>query len=999
MTKKSKIVLWSFLGGIFFLFTATASVLVATNSKRKSFQSLLNQRHSEPTGLSEQNNADQLSARDFEKVVSGFKLKPEFSNLTAETVYSLLQDPSYSFNILDIIDTDNKLDLAFEVKLNNSSDETQQTKVENNTIKNLIILAYKNKTYSEQNLQDKPIFVYQTNFTLKGFKEDSKTANKTQNASKSSTFASNTQAELNKEQEEKDSKFLDFNISFLDSYFSVNENFSNLLPSDFLKKLEEIYTKQKDTINNSSFGLITLLGKFKLLNSLLDPIVLKPNQKLLFSVNSLKNHSYIINDREGKLLLEFNLEQDKKIINTIFLEIRGLNSIKDLTQEIKKDLSIFPNAYKFYNKFDINNVQDFSLKEKLQTKLEAKYYDKKSKKIKYDTNLIAPSELVKNQEDLKDFLQFNTNNIRRISSAYEVSFEPIFIENRTESEKETIKNLANYEGKVRADLNIMFKNKSNNITYSSIIKDVDFKLFNNQFDNYLKLEYDAQLAQLHNSDNVFYIKPENKFMLISDILRGLNTVIPSYYKNISNSNQDRWDKDSQFYSYSFKELLRLNDSNKISIIFKFIENYFNNLLLDDHLNSSSRKPGYIIKELLRKVNNTKSNPLPKTFSPTKVNFDLRFDSVAQELIISFVMSPEADGYEEEAKSRQIIIKGFAKPNLLDQIKNNYLPTVFLDASNSEKIPAVIEKSNLGFNLSPELKKHLENHLFEFKNISSSATDSVSYSSVDTQHKTYFVNSDVLSGIILNNSGLKINSIKSDSPEEIQQGSTIKNGSIFFTFQLLDTINDNEKHYILSSLKDSKLGEVALFIKKLDKDKTKDFSDQPSFVLGLEYKNISTNSTDTNNDKINESIVAVISSDKKTEVKPITLDSNSAVDKSHLNISVLDSNKNFSNVFFANALSTIILQIKVNNTQENSSLEFELRTKANKDNVYRSVLKTDNKDTKIKALFNRGIDFAVIGSNSVDQKSSILFKSLLVFEHINQQDSEQISRILSEQYLK
>ncbi|MBY7705725.1 hypothetical protein JIY74_37400 [Vibrio harveyi] len=57
------------------------------------------------------------------------------------------------------------------------------------------------------------------------------------------------------------------------------------------------------------------------------------------------------------------------------------------------------------------------------------------------------------------------------------------------------KNLLNYEGKVHAQLNVLFKKKSDNVSYLENIKDVYFKLFDNQFDRDLKLEYDAKLAQ------------------------------------------------------------------------------------------------------------------------------------------------------------------------------------------------------------------------------------------------------------------------------------------------------------------------------------------------------------------------------------------------------------------------------------------------------------------------------------------------------------------------
>ncbi|MXR09785.1 hypothetical protein DR092_03600 [Mycoplasma hyorhinis] len=1005
MKNKSKVILWSFLGGLFFLFTATASILVATNSKRKSFQALLNQRNNLPTTLSENINKNQLSYADFQKIISGFKLKPEFTNLKAQTVYTLMKEPGYSFNVLDIIDTGNKLNLAFEIKLNNSTDENTRTQVENNTIKNLIVLAYKDTSpfVSNQNSNSSthsPDFIYQTNFNLTGFKDVS-SSKTNQDASKLSPLDANINSEFKDENTKKENKILDFDISFINSYFRVEKNYSKLLPSDFLNKLEQTYKTEKDNNDTSSFGLITKLGKFKLSNSLLDPIVLKPNQKLFFSSTSLQRKSYLANDENGTLLLEFNLEQDKRIINTIFLEVKGLNSIKNLAKDIQQQLTTFPSL--FYNKFNINKVTDSKIKEILKNKLEAKQQSGSSQEFKYDRKYIAPSEIIKTQQDLNNFLQWNYAEIKKLSSVYDIQFDAILNDPLTDSDK----NLLNYEGKVHAQLNVLFKRKSDNVSYLENIKDVYFKLFDNQFDRDLKLEYDAKLAQWHNSSNVFSIKPEKKNLLISDILRDLNSVIPSYIKNKSSRN--RPDNDSQFYSYSFEELLALSDYTKTKIVISFLEQYFNDLLLDDHLNSESKKPGTIIADLIKLASNNKLNPLPSTFSKTNVVFQLYYDNQRQALIIKFVMSPDTDGLDNEARSREIIIKGFAQSELIDQIKNDYSPLIFLNSSKADTshLVSTNEVKNKISSLS-DIMSNSDAKLYEITQLSSVNTDVVHYSNIDSNKKSYYLNSNNLSGIILKDTGLKTDSIKNDSDENIQEGTTIKNGTIFLTFNFLEAINDNEKHYILSSLKNSKLGEVALFIQKLSKDKASSFTNEDSFILGIEYKNVpikSTTASTTNNEqKVNQTILAAISSEKKAEVTPVKLDDNSSnsktsVDKNHLNISILNNSQNFSKVFFANPLNTIILQINVNNTAKESTLEFILKTKANQDNIYKSIIKTDNQDATIKVLFDRGIDFAVIGSSESSKKTSMLFKSLLAFDKISKEDSEQIMNLLSSEYLK
>lgn len=430
------------------------------------------------------------------------------------------------------------------------------------------------------------------------------------------------------------------------------------------------------------------------------------------------------------------------------------------------------------------------------------------------------------------------------------------------------KNLLNYEGKVHAQLNVLFKRKSDNVSYLENIKDVYFKLFDNQFDRDLKLEYDAKLAQWHNSSNVFSIKPEKKNLLISDILRDLNSVIPSYIKNKSSRN--RPDNDSQFYSYSFEELLALSDYTKTKIVISFLEQYFNDLLLDDHLNSESKKPGTIIADLIKLASNNKLNPLPSTFSKTNVVFQLYYDNQRQALIIKFVMSPDTDGLDKEARSREIIIKGFAQSELIDQIKNDYSPLIFLNSSKADTshLVSTNEVKNKISSLS-DIMSNSDAKLYEITQLSSVNTDVVHYSNIDSNKKSYYLNSNNLSGIILKDTGLKTDSIKNDSDENIQEGTTIKNGTIFLTFNFLEAINDNEKHYILSSLKNSKLGEVALFIQKLSKDKASSFTNEDSFILGIEYKNVpikSTTASTTNNEqKVNQTILAAISSEKKQKL--------------------------------------------------------------------------------------------------------------------------------------
>ena len=118
-----------------------------------------------------------------------------------------------------------------------------------------------------------------------------------QNTSKLNPLNTNINSKFKNKNTKKKNKILNFNISFINSYFKIKKNYNKLLPSNFLNKLKQTYKTKKNNNNTSSFNLITKLKKFKLSNSLLDPIILKPNQKLFFSSTNLQKKNYLTNNK------------------------------------------------------------------------------------------------------------------------------------------------------------------------------------------------------------------------------------------------------------------------------------------------------------------------------------------------------------------------------------------------------------------------------------------------------------------------------------------------------------------------------------------------------------------------------------------------------------------------------------------------------------------------------------------------------------------------------
>lgn len=815
-----------------------------------------------------------VTKADVENIIASFKLKPEFTKLSASDALELHNNKAYSFELIDAIDDASKSKLKekgldFEVRTVVETEKTDQFPVstaDRGTIKDLKFIVFSNTTDARNKGQFLEIKADLTGFSTNPNKSEF-------------SFSSN-------------------------SKLIALESKQNLLPSEFVSQLTNSLNSSSD--NKTSLEKLKEFTKLSLVDAQNVPVFVDNyNLEVEQAQSSIQQ-----DDDKGTLSLLLKLTP-KNTTNAQAISrrvsVENLNSRDKQAKAIQQILNTNPAQLVTLSELTefITNAKENEFKDK-RNLISNIFKSLTDEQLKKDVTLEA-SKLGTNLAE-----EFKNNSLKLI-----------FTFDKEQS-------LVQKTGKASVDVKLEISDKTSDpqqtdTQTSSTAKTLELgkfnlKLFQSQYDRVLDQALHPTTGEgdqivLAKDDQVseFSLAKNNLTTFGSDIIANLNKLIPArIVENQKEADAKKTPADPQtsqdntattstttsttttttstttesvaYKLMTLNEVFASKDQKLTSAIERHLLEYLESIL--------SKEDATAISRVFALGKTIPTDEVPAT---TVAKFDFKLDQNTQQVLIITTLV-DSTKPEEVLATKTIAIKGFVNDSPAYEVAKKYGAQLFIDATSAVETEKPIT-------ITDELAKKFidpkDSEISKVKSVSSLVNDditytpdtvdltysinqnwqstggyiktdinSLKYSSEKSTKDSYFVKTPSVKGILLQDSqlNLKTSSWNFEKDSQVKKDidvnlkpkgdsaateqniapyiakntkvaeSSVYDGSILLAFTPYELGKQgNKRIYLLNTLDNASYGRVSVFLQKVKSTQTLSGQDNlQTYVLGLEY---------------------------------------------------------------------------------------------------------------------------------------------------------------------
>ncbi|QJB71353.1 P110/LppT family adhesin N-terminal domain [Mycoplasma sp. 1654_15] len=809
-----------------------------------------------------------VTKADVENIIASFKLKPEFTKLSASDALELHNNKTYSFELIDAIDDASKSKLKekgldFEVRTVVETEKTDQFPVSTaagTTIKDLKFIVFSNTTDARNKGQ-----FFEIKAGLSGFST---------NPNKSEfSFSSN-------------------------SKLIALESKQNLLPSEFVSQLTNSLNSSSD--NKPNLEKLKEFTKLSLVDAQNVPVFVDNyNLEVEQAQSSIQQ-----DDDKGTLSLLLKLTP-KNTTNAQAISrrvsVENLNSRDKQAKAIQQILNTNPAQL-----VTLSELTDFITKAK-----ENEFKDKR--------NLISNIFKSLTDEQLKKEVTLEASKLgTNLAEEFKNnSLKLIFTFDKEQS-------LVQKTGKASVDVKLEISDKTSDpqqtdTQTSSTAKTLELgkfnlKLFQSQYDRVLDQalhpttgEGDSIVLAKDDQVSEFSLEKNNLTTFGSDIIANLNKLIPArIVEDQKEADAKKTQADPQasqdttttstttstttttesvaYKLMTLNEVFASKDQKLTSAIERHLLEYLETIL--------SKEDATAISRVFALGQTIPTDEVPAT---TVAKFDFKLDQNTQQVLIITTLV-DSTKPEEVLATKTIAIKGFVNDSPAYEVAKKYGAQLFIDATSAVETEKPITISD---KLSKKFINPKDSEISKVKSVSSLVNDNITYtpdavdltysinqnwqrtggyiktdinslkySSVKSTKDSYFVKTPSVKGILLQDSqlNLKTSSWNFEKDSQVKKDidvnldpkgdnsatkeniapyiakntkvaeSSVYDGSILLAFTPYELEKQgNKRIYLLNTLDNASYGRVSVFLQKVKSTETLSGKDNlQTYVLGLEY---------------------------------------------------------------------------------------------------------------------------------------------------------------------